>query len=65
MSDRKNEKKSGKKNDKRKMKCATCEFYLYDDDYCTERDIENCSRQTNINFSKCNNYLVKNKLVMF
>ena len=65
MSDKKTEKKSGKKNDKRKMKCHQCEFYNYDDDYCAERDIENCSRQTNINFSKCSDFLIKDKLVMF
>ena len=66
MSDKKSsQKKSHKKNDKRKMKCNTCEFYDHEDDYCMERDIENCSRQTNVNFSKCDNYLVKESLVMF
>ena len=66
MSDKKStQKKSGKENRKRKMKCTTCEFYNYEDDYCMERDIENCSRQNNVNFSKCDSYLVKNKLVMF
>lgn len=62
MSDKK---RSNKKNDQRKIKCRQCEFYNYDDDYCMERDIENCSRQTNINFSKCNSFLVKEKLTMF
>ena len=59
------EKKSNKKNNKRKMKCTTCEFYSYDDDYCTERDIENCSRETNVNFSKCDSYLIRKNLIMF
>ena len=59
------QKKSNKKNDKRKIKCRQCEFYSYEDDYCMERDIENCSRQNNVNFSKCSDYLVKDKLVMF
>lgn len=63
MSDK--QKWSNKKNDKRKLKCSQCEFYNCDDDYCMERDIENCSRQTNINFSKCNSFLVKEKLIMF
>ena len=59
------QKKSGKMNDKRKIKCRQCEFYSYEDDYCMERDIENCSRQTNVNFSKCDNFLVRENLVMF
>ena len=66
MSDKKStQKKSNKKNDKRRIKCRQCEFYNYDDDYCMERDIENCSRQTNVNFSKCDNFLVRENLVMF
>lgn len=63
MSDK--QKWSNKKNDKRKLKCRQCEFYNCDDDYCMERDIENCSRQTNVNFSKCDSFLVKENLVMF
>ena len=62
MSDKK---RSNKKNDQRKIKCRQCEFYNCDDDYCMERDIENCSRQTNVNFSKCDSFLVKEKLIMF
>lgn len=66
MSDKKStQKKSGKENRKKKMKCLQCEFYDYESDYCTERDIENCSRQTNVNFSKCADFLINNKLVMF
>ena len=65
MSDKKNQKKSNKRNDKRKMKCSTCHFYNHDDDYCMERDIENCSIQNNVNFSKCDSYLVKDKLLYF
>lgn len=66
MSDNKRtQKESNKKNLKRKIKCKTCQFYDHDGDYCTERDIENCSRQTNVNFSKCDDYLVKDSLVMF
>ena len=62
MSDKK---RSNKKNDKRKIKCKTCQFYDHEGDYCMERDIENCSRQTNVNFSKCGNYLIRENLVMF
>jgi hypothetical protein len=58
-------KRSNKKNDFRKIKCRQCEFYDRDSDYCTERDIENCSRQNNVNFSKCDNFLVKDKLIYF
>lgn len=59
------QKKSNKKNNKCKIKCRTCQFYDYEEDYCMEKDIENCTRQTNINFSKCDGYLVKESLVMF
>lgn len=66
MSDKKStQKKSGKKNDKRKIKCKTCEFYDSEEDYCTEMDIENCTRQTSTNFSKCGSYLAREDLVMF
>ncbi len=65
MSDKRTQKKSGKKNDKRKIKCRSCQFYDYETDYCTERDIENCTRQTNVNFSKCEDFLIQDRLVMF
>lgn len=65
MSDKKTGKKSNKENRKKKMKCVQCEFYSYEEDYCTERDIENCSRQNNVNFSKCDSFLVRENLVMF
>jgi hypothetical protein len=64
MSEQRNQKRSNKKN-KCGLKCRQCEFYDRKDDYCVERDIENCSRQTKINFSKCNEFLVKENLVMF
>ena len=57
--------KKSNRNDKRKLKCKQCHFYSYDEDYCTEKDIENCSRQNNINFTKCDSFLIKDKLVMF
>lgn len=65
MSDKKTQRKSNKKNSKCKIKCRTCQFYDYEEDYCMERDIENCTRQTNVNFSKCDDYLVRDNLVMF
>lgn len=63
MSDK--QKRSNRRNGKRKIKCYQCEFYDYDLDCCIERDIENCSRQTNINFSKCDDFLIKDKLIYF
>lgn len=65
MSEKRTQKKSGKKNDKKKIKCRQCQFYDYEMDYCTERDIDNCTRQTNVNFSKCNDFLIRENLVMF
>ncbi len=65
MSEKKTQKKSNKKGGKCKIKCRTCQFYIPEDDYCSERDIEYCTKQTNVNFSKCDDYLTKEKLVMF
>ena len=59
------QKKANKKGNKCKIKCRNCEFYDDEYDYCMERDIENCTRQTNVNFSKCESFLIKDKLVMF
>lgn len=59
------QKKSNKKNDKKKIKCRQCQFYDYEMDYCTERDIENCTRQSNVNFSKCDDFLIQDRLIMF
>lgn len=64
MSDKKTQ-KPNKKGGKCKIKCRTCQFYDYDEDYCMERDIEYCTRQTNVNFAKCDDYLVRDKLIMF
>lgn len=60
-----NEKKKSKKNKKCKIKCQTCEFFDAPLDYCSEKDIENCSKQTHINFSSCDSYLVREDLVMY
>lgn len=64
MSEKKTQ-KPNKKGGKCKIKCRTCQFYIAEDDYCTEKDIEYCTKQTNVNFSKCENYLIKENLVMF
>ena len=65
MSEKKTQKRSNKKNSKCKIKCRTCQFYIAEDDYCAERGIEYCTKQTSINFSKCDGYLTKENLVMF
>lgn len=64
MSEKKTQ-KANKKGGKCKIRCRTCQFYIPEDDYCFERDIECCTKQTNVNFSKCDDYLTKEKLLMF
>lgn len=65
MSEKRTQKRSNKRNNNRKIKCINCEFYDYEMDYCTERDIDNCTRQTNVNFSKCGDFLIRENLIMF
>lgn len=56
----------GNKKEKNiKIKCKTCEHYDKHEDYCFEKDIEECSKQTKTDFSQCDSYLVNEKLVMF
>lgn len=64
MSENKSKKKS-KKVKKCKIKCNTCEFYDTPLDYCSQKGIEQCSTQSHINFSSCDEYLIKEELVMF
>lgn len=64
MSENKSKKKS-KKVKKCKIKCNTCEFYDVPLDYCSQKEIEECSKQAHINFSSCEDYLVREDLVMF
>lgn len=58
-------KKEAKKSNKCTVKCVTCEYYSKDTDFCTEKGIENCSKQANTDFAQCGDYLVSDKLVMF
>lgn len=60
-----NSKKKSKKNKKCKIKCQTCEFYDKPFDYCTQKEIEECSKQSHVDFSSCDKYLVREDLVMF
>ena len=65
MSDKKSTQKKSNKKSKCKIKCRNCQFYDREDDYCMERDIDSCTKQTNVNFSKCDSYLIREDLVMF
>lgn len=47
------------------VKCNTCEYYEKETDYCIAKQIENCTKQPNTDFSQCDDYLVKESLVMF
>lgn len=60
-----NSKKKSKKTKKCKIKCGTCEFYDAPFDYCAQKEIENCTMQSHINFSSCEDYLIREDLVMF
>ena len=64
MSDN-NEKKKSKKNKKCKIKCSTCEFYDKQFDYCSQREIEDCTMQAHINFSACEDFLIREELSFF
>lgn len=65
MSDKKSYQEKQSKKNKCKIKCRTCQFYISEDDYCTEREIEYCTKQTQVNFSKCKDYLIRENLVMY
>ena len=65
MSDKKTTQNKANKNNKCQIKCKHCQFYDRKNDYCTEKDIENCIKQTNINFSKCDSYLIRENLICF
>lgn len=64
MSDN-NQKKKSKKNKKCKIRCTQCEFYDKPLDYCSEKDIENCTMQTHVNLSSCDSFLTREGLVFF
>lgn len=54
-----------KKKQCKNFKCATCHNYGKEVDYCYQKDIADCSKQINTDFSTCEDYLVSEKLVMF
>ena len=53
------------KTNKCSLKCVTCEHYNKKNDFCKEKCIENCTKQVNTDFSKCDSYLVNEKFIMF
>ena len=56
----------GKNKEKKcNLKCNTCEYYNKSKDFCKEKEIENCSKNANIDFSQCDSYLVRENLIMF
>lgn len=58
-------KKKTKKPKKCSVQCTKCQFYDKHRDFCTEKAIENVSKQINTDFSQCEDYLVGEKFVMF
>lgn len=54
-----------KKQKKNSLKCVTCEHYDKAADYCKEKCLEYCTKQVNTDFSQCEDYIIKEKLVMF
>ena len=57
--------KKAKKHKKCSIKCNTCEFYDVPIDYCSKKEIEDCSKQVQINFSQCDSFLVREDLIMY
>ena len=55
-------------NDDKKIKCnyncVTCQ-HRNKEDFCTIKQIENCSKAAPTEFSTCNEYIVSDKLIMF
>jgi hypothetical protein len=58
-------KKKTKKPNKCAVKCVTCQFYDKDSDFCTEKGIEDCTKQISTDFAQCGDFLVKESLIMF
>lgn len=53
------------KNTKCNFKCKTCTYYNAISDFCKEKEIKHCSKKTNTDFSKCDSYLVSERLIWF
>lgn len=57
--------KKEEKTKKCDFKCDMCEHYSRIKDFCKEKQIENCSKNSHTDFSKCESFLVRENLVMF
>ena len=47
------------------FKCTTCEYYCAKSDFCKEKEIENVTKQPHTDFSVCDSYLIKDKIIYF
>lgn len=55
-----------KKNEEKcSFKCSTCTYFDKTRDYCKEKEIENVTKQPHTDFSTCNSYLIKEKIIYF
>lgn len=54
-----------KKEIKCSYDCVKCQNRDKNTDFCKVKEIENCSRKAPTEFSKCNDYLIDSKLIMF
>lgn len=54
-----------KKNKCKNFKCITCHNYDKEVDYCYQKEIADCSKQVHTDFSTCEDYLIRENLVMF
>ena len=56
---------SENKKKKCNFKCITCEHYSKTKDFCREKEIEECSKKVDTDFSQCELYLVRHNLIMY
>lgn len=45
--------------------CVTCQHRNKEKDFCMIKQIENCSKVAPTEFSKCADYMISDKLIMF
>ena len=46
-------------------KCSMCQHYAKEYDFCKEKNIEECSKKAPTEFTTCNDYLIRDDLIMF
>lgn len=46
-------------------KCSMCKNYMKEHDFCTVKEIENCSKVAPTEFTICCDYLIRDDLIMF